>query len=188
MARQMKLLWIAIALVLQCSCTQKATRPAHESEMQCRMDSIINHYCNANDTTFNPIKVAQLFGDYQRDLKALFRDGRVDGFDALLQGLRVNDVVVNDTTFKHVSFNLINGTDEKPKITFNASYYCKADDVATDSVFQRLSGIGNLERVVFSGNVLQQGTLSAQINADNAYLISYPVFHIIIDNIRTHAR
>ena len=188
MARQMKLLLAAFALVLQCSCTQKATRPAHESEMQCRMDSIINHYCNANDTTFNTIKVAQLFGEYQRDLKALFRDGRVDGFDALLQGLRVNDVVVNDTTYKHVSFNLINGMDATPKITFDASYYCKADDAATDSVFQRLAGIGNLERVVFSGNVLQQGTLSAQINADNAFLIRYPTFHIIIDNIRTHAR
>ncbi len=188
MAKQMKLLWIAIALVLQCSCTQKATRPAHESEMQCRMDSIINHYCNANDTTFNTIKVAQLFGEYQRDLKALFRDGRVDGFDALLQGLRVNDVVVNDTTYKHVSFNLINGMDATPKITFDASYYCKADDAATDSVFQRLAGIGNLERVVFSGKVLEQGALSAQINADNAFLIRYPTFHIIIDNIRTHAR
>ena len=188
MAKQMKLLWIAIALVLQCSCTQKATRPAHESEMQCRMDSIIQHYCAVADTTFNPIKEAQLFGDYQRDLQSLFRDGRADGFDALLQGLRVDDVVVNDTTYKHVSFKLINGIDAKPQITFDASYYCKADDAATDSVFQRLAGIGNLERVVFSGNVLQQGTLSAQINADNAYLISYPVFHIIIDNIRTHAR
>lgn len=187
MAKQMKLFWIAIALVLQCSCTQKATRPAHESEMQCRMDSIINHYCNANDTTFNTIKVAQLFGEYQRDLQSLFRDGRVDGFDALLQGLRVDDVVVNDTTYKHVSFKLINGIDAKPQITFNASYYCKADD-ATDSIFQRLAGIDNLERVVFSGNVLQQGTLSAQINADNAFLIYHPVFHIIIDNIRTHAR
>jgi hypothetical protein len=36
------------------------------------------------------------------------------------------------------------------------------------------AGIGNLERVVFSGNVLQQGTLSAQINADNAFLIYHP--------------
>lgn len=59
---------------------------------------------------------------------------------------------------------------------------------STDSVFQRLAGIGNLERVVFSGKVLEQGTLSAQINADNAFLIRYPTFHIIIDNIRTHAR
>lgn len=188
MARQMKLLLAAFALVLQCSCTHNAPRPAHESEMQCRMDSIIHHYCNMDDTTFNPIKVAQLFGNYQRDLKALFRDGRVEGFDALLQGMRVDDVVVNDTTYKHVSFNLINGMDAKPKITFDASYYCKADDVATDSVFQRLSGIGNLERVIFSGKILEQGTLSAQINADNAYLISYPTFHINIDNIRTHAR
>lgn len=188
MAKQMKLLLAAFALVLQCSCTHNAPRPAHECERQCRMDSIIQHYCAVADTTFNPIKEAQLFGDYERDLQSLFRDGRADGFDALLQGMRVDDVVVNDTTYKHVSFNLINGMDAKPKITFNASYYCKADDAATDSVFQRLAGIGNLERVVFSGNVLQQGTLSAQINADNAYLISYPVFHIIIDNIRTHAR
>ena len=188
MAKQMKLLLAAFALVLQCSCIHNAPRPAHESERQCRMDSIIRHYCAVADTTFNPIKEAQLFGDYQRDLQSLFWDGRADGFDALLQGMRVYDVVVNDTTYKHVSFNLINGMGAKPKITFNASYYCKADDAATDSVFQRLSGIGNLERVVFSGNVLQQGTLSAQINADNAYLISYPVFHIIIDNIRTHAR
>lgn len=187
MARQIKLLLAAFALVLQCSCTHKAPRPAHECERQCRMDSIIQHYGAALDTTFNNIKVAQLFGDYQRDLQSLFRDGRVGGFDALLQGLCVDDVVVNDTTFKHVSFKLINGIDAKPQITFDASYYCKADDAATDSIFQRLAGIGNLERVVFSGNVLQQGTLSAQINADNAFLIYHPVFHIIIDNIRTHA-
>ena len=188
MVRQMKLLLAAFALVLQCSCTHNAPRPAHECERQCRMDSIIQPYYAVADPAFNPIQKARLYGAYQRDLQSLFRDGRADCFYFLLQVLRVDDVVVNDTTYKHVSFKLINGIDAKPQITFDASYYCKADDAATDSVFQRLAGIGNLERVVFSGNVLQQGTLSAQINADNAYLISYPVFHIIIDNIRTHAR
>ena len=159
----MKLLLAAFALVLQCSCTHNAPRPAHECERQCRMDSIIQHYCAVADTTFNPIKEAQLFGDYQRDLQSLFRDGRADGFDALLQGLRVDDVVVNDTTYKHVSFKLINGIDAKPQITFDASYYCKADDAATDSVFQRLAGIGNLERVVFSGNEIGRASCRERV-------------------------
>jgi hypothetical protein len=46
----------AFALVLQCSCTHNAPRPAHECERQCRMDSIIQHYGAALDTTFNNIK------------------------------------------------------------------------------------------------------------------------------------
>ena len=116
----------------------------------------------------------------------MFDTSPVKGWQAQLQSLKSSDITVNGIMYKRITFDLINGLECKPKITFNAVYYAKVDSLQSDSVYQKLKTIGNLEKAKFSGIVRKDekgSVLTTYKSLGTSYLMTYPTFEITITDI-----
>lgn len=180
------ILFICLCICIYSCTSGTANIQKYENPAQCRLDSIITHYYKASANEFNELAIEELFEQYHNELKELFEVSPIQGWSAKLQALKSSDVTVNGETYKHITFDLINGLDCTPKITFNASYYAKIDSLQSDSVYQNLKSIGNLQDVKFSGNI-RKGTNGAVLkvyeSVGTSYLMTYPTFDITITNI-----
>lgn len=181
----MKIVFTSFVLyLLVSSCTTHIPTQLHLSNSQCAFDSIIDTYHKKQSGNFNKIVEEELFDEYNKALTAFFDTTKVEKWDLLLQGLDVSDITIKDTLYHRIKFNLINGLEAMPKITFEATYYSKAENCNMDSVYQELKAIGNLEKVFFSGNIIKSGNLVlGDSSLGNGFQISYPTFHILITDI-----
>lgn len=169
-----------------CACGSGASNPKYDNPAQCQLDSIITHYHNASAIEFNELALDELFVQYHNELKGLFDTKPIQGWNAKLQALKSSDIDVNGVMYKHTTFDLINGVDCTPKITFNASYYVKLDSLQSDSVYQKLKSIANLQDVKFSGNIRKGAdgsVLPIYESLGTSYLMTYPTFDVTITNI-----
>lgn len=172
--------------VCVCACVPKSPKQKYDNPVQSQFDSIITHYYNASVGEFNELALDELFTQYHGELKTLLASKPIQNWNAKLQALKFSDIVVNGESYKHITFDLINGLDCTPKITFNATYYAKVDSLQNDSVYQKLKSIGNLQDVQFSGNI-KRGTngdvLTIYKSLGTSHLMTYPTFNIHITNI-----
>ena len=169
------------------SCTSgTANKQIYDNPAQCRLDSIITYYHKASANEFNELVLDEMFVQYHNELKSLFDTSPVKGWQAQLQSLKSSDITVNGIMYKRITFDLINGLECKPKITFNAVYYAKVDSLQSDSVYQNLKTIGNLEKAKFSGIVRKDekgSVLTTYKSLGTSYLMTYPTFEITITDI-----
>ena len=169
-----------------CACTQQSAMPKYNSRAQYKLDSIVSHYYIASGREFNELALDEMFNDYHSALKDLFNTHSIQGWQAKLQSLKSSDISVNGVQYKHITFDLINGLNCPPKITFNASYYTKNESLQNDSIYRKLKSIGNLQDVIFSGEIVrgQNGSvLTVYESLGTSYLMTYPTFNITITNI-----
>ena len=168
------------------ACAQRPTTPKYNSPAQCRLDSIITRYHIASGREFNELALEEMFDEYHVALKDLFNSHSIQDWQAKLQSLKSSDISVNGEQYKHITFDLINGLNCTPKITFNASYYIKNESLHNDSVYQNLKSIGNLQNVIFSGEITRGhngSVLTVYESLETSYLMTYPTFNITITNI-----
>lgn len=186
MQRIIRNILLICACVCVCACVSETSKPKYNNPAQCQLDSIITHYHNASAIEFNELALGELFTQYHNELKGLFDSTQIQGWCAKLQSLKSSDIEVNGTMYKHITFDLINGVDCTPKITFNASYYTKVDSLQSDSVYQKLKSIGNLQDVLFTGNIRKGANgsvLTIYESIGTSHLMTYPTFDITITNI-----
>lgn len=169
------------------SCTSGTVNThKYDNPAQCRLDSLITHYHKASEKEFNELALDEMFAQYNDELKSLFDASPIKDWQAQLQSLKSSDIMVDGTTYKRITFDLINGLECKPKITFNAVYYAKVDSLQSDSVYQKLKSIGNLEKVKFSGIIRKDengSVLTTYESLGTSYLMTYPTFEITITDI-----
>lgn len=169
------------------SCTPGTARiQKYDNPVQCRFDSIIAHYHKASINEFNELALDEMFMQYHNELKSLFDASPVKDWQAQLQSLKSSNITVNGVIYKRITFDLINGLECKPKITFNAVYYAKADSLQSDSVYKKMKSIGNLEKVKFSGIIKKDengSVLTTYESLGTSYLMTYPTFEITITDI-----
>lgn len=186
MERVIRNILLMCACVCACACGSGTSKPKYDNPAQRQLDSIITHYHNASTIEFNELALDELFVQYHNELKDLFDTKPIQGWNAKIQSLKSSDIEVNGIMYKHITFDLINGVDCAPKITFNASYYAKLDSLQSDSVYQKLKSIGNLQDVKFSGNIRKKGdgsVLTMYESLGASYLMTYPTFDVTITNI-----
>lgn len=177
---------LLIACVCACACVQQQAKPKYDNSAQCQFDSIVVHYHNASGREFNELVLDEMFDEYHTALKDFFHRQEIKDWQAKLQSLKSSDVVICGEQYKRITFDLINGTDCTPKVTFNASYCAKSDSLQYDSVYLNLKSIGNLQDVVFSGEIItgEKGSvLTVFESLGTSYLMTYPTFNIVITNI-----
>lgn len=169
-----------------CACGSGTSKPKYDNPAQCQFDSIITHYHEASAKEFNELVLDEMFVQYHDELKGLFDTKQIQGWRAKLQALKSSDIDVNGVMYKHITFDLVNGLDCTPKITFNASYYVNLDSLQSDSVYRKLKSIGNLQDVKFSGNIKKGAdgsVLTIYESLGKSYLMTYPTFDLTITNI-----
>lgn len=187
MERVIRYILLLCACVCVCACTQRPSAPKYDNVVQCQFDSIITHYHNASGREFNELVLDEMFNEYHEALKGLFDTCSIRDWNATLQSLKSSNITVNGEHYKHITFDLINGLECTPKITFNASYFAKLDSLQYDSVYLNLKSIGNLQRVSFSGEIIKGdngSVLTVYKSLGTNHLMTYPVFNIKITNIK----
>lgn len=173
-----------IAFIACLCCLVACSTSPHQSKFnnpkQAEFDSIIQTYYKKYSGTFNDIVIKDLADDYKTKVDSFFKETKVENWELILQGLEVNDKLIGDTLYKCVTFDLKNSLDIVPRITFKSMYLTKAESCNSDSIFIKLKSIGNLDKVRFSGFVLQY---------DDGYIsndplnMSYPDFSFLIKDI-----
>ncbi len=182
--RTILFMWLCVCAY---SCTSGTAHiQKYDNPAQCRFDSIITHYHKASTNEFNELVLDEMFMQYHNELKTLFDASPVKDWQAQLQSLKSSNITVNGAIYKRITFDLINGLECKPKITFNAVYYAKADSLQSDSVYIKMKSIGNLEKVKFSGIIKKDengSVLTTYESLGTSYLMTYPTFEITITDI-----
>lgn len=180
------ILFICLCICVYSCTSGTANIQKYENPAQCRLDSIITHYHKASANEFNELALDEMFVRYHDELKSLFDASPVKDWQSQIQSLKTSDITANGTKYKRITFDLINGLECKPKITFNAVYYAKVDSLQSDSVYQKLKSIGNLEKVKFSGIIRKDengSVLTTYESLGTSYLMTYPTFEITITDI-----
>lgn len=147
----MRITTIIVCLCCLVSCSAPSRQNKYNNPKQAEFDSIVQVYYKKHLDTFNDIVEKDLASEYKMKVDSFFNETRVENWEFILQGLEVNDKMIGDTLYKCVTFDLKNGLDIVPRITFKSTYLTKAESCNSDSTFIKLKGVGNLEKVIFSG-------------------------------------
>lgn len=172
-----------VALCFGCANSTKYTKYANAGQNE--LDSIVSCYNEAHYGA-NDVKMDEMFTEYHTALKNLFEATNISNWQAKIQSIRMEDMVVNDTVYKRVSFKLIDGLDIQPQITFESAYYVKTDSINTDDVYNKIKELGNLDNVLFSGNILQKkdgSVLTVYESSGKSHSFAYPTFNLMITDI-----
>lgn len=162
------------------ACTTNTRQDRFSNPKQAEFDSIVQSYYKRHYETHNGIVIKDLADEYKAKIDSFFDASKVENWELMLQGLEVKDKMIGDTLYKCVTFDLKNGLDIVPRITFKAMYLTKGESCDTDSTFIKLKGIGNLDKVRFSGFVVKynDGYIS-----NDPLNISYPDFTFVVKDI-----
>lgn len=162
------------------ACSIPSRQNKYNNPKQAEFDSIVQVYYKKQLATFNDIVEKDLASEYKMKVDSFFNETKVENWEFILQGLEVNDKTIGNTLYKCVTFKLKNGLDIVPRITFESMYLTRAEFCNSDSTFIKLKGIGNLDKVIFSGYLLKynDGYISnAPLN------MSYSDFTFLIKDI-----
>lgn len=163
------------------ACSTSPHQSTFNNPKQAEFDSIIQTYYHKEYSgTLNDIVIKDLANEYKTKVDSFFKATKVENWELIIQGLEVNDKLIGDTLYKCVTFDLKNGLDIVPRITFNSMYLTKAESCNSDSIYIKLKNIGNLDKVRFSGFVLKYD--DGYISNDPLYM-SYPDFTFLIKDI-----
>lgn len=162
------------------ACSAPSRQNKYNNPKQAEFDSIVQVYYKKQLDTFNDILEKDLASEYKMKVDSFFKATKVENWELIIQGLEVNDKLIGDTLYKCVTFDLKNGLDIVPRITFNSMYLTKAESCNSDSIYIKLKNIGNLDKVRFSGFVLKYD--DGYISNDPLYM-SYPDFTFLIKDI-----
>ena len=173
-----------IIAIVACLCCLVACsvspRQKYSNPKQAEFDSIMQTYHKKYGDTFNDIVIQELASEYKVKVDSFFNATKIENWELILQGMEVKDKMIGDTLYKCVTFDLKNGLDIVPRITFKSMYLTKVESCNTDSTFVKLKGIGNLDKVRFSGFLPQYdgGYIS-----DSPLNMSYSDLSFIITDI-----
>lgn len=173
------ILFCCLFFIVACAPVQ---RNKYNNHKQAEFDSLVNTYYNKSHETFNDIIIKELADEYKAKVDSFFNSTKIENWELIIQGLKVNDAMIGDTLYKKVTFDLKNGLDIVPRVTFNSTYLTKSETCESDSIYNRLKQIGNLDKVIFSGYVIKY--LDGYIS-NNPLNMSYPDFDFLVKDIHS---
>lgn len=176
----MRAITFFVCLCCLVACSTSPNQSKFNNPKQAEFDSIVQTYHNKYGDTFNDIVIKELASEYKVKVDSFFNATKIENWEMMLQGLEVKDKMVGDTLYKCVTFDLKNGLDIVPRITFKSMYLTKAASCNADSTFAKLKSIGNLDKVRFSGFLPKYND---SYISDNPLNMSYCDLSLIITDI-----